>query len=90
MKSDEKLWNIFLELLDELYKNATPPLKFKKFYEDVESEKIKCPKEWFMKHKISEEDTEKIEIKIRKKYKLTQREWDKMAMSRLNYYPACI
>ena len=75
------------KILAELYRVSEPPLDLNAFLDGIENHGKKCPKKWFLKHKITESAYESVIDKMRKKYKVTEREWRRMQWSLFNYAP---
>ena len=67
MRSKEKLVEVGWRILEDMYSVAEPPLDFKKFREKVFSKKIKCPKDWQLKHTITLKQTRKSWNVIRRR-----------------------
>lgn len=86
MRSNTKLAELALDLLQQLYAESEPPLDFKKFKDEVERTGD-CPKDWFLKHKISEERYMQIVSKFRSRRKVTDHEWRSMSMVMLDWAP---
>lgn len=86
MRSNEKLVGLAYDLLQKLYEAADPPLDFNKFRAKVDRTG-KCPKDWFLKHRLAEADYERIVAAFRKKQKVTDQEWRRMSMIMLDFAP---
>jgi hypothetical protein len=87
MRSNDKLLEIGWEILDKMYEVAVPPLDFRKFRNGVEDGNKKCPRDWFMKHTITEELYNEIIDGSKKKYQITDIEFRKLAWLLLDYSP---
>ena len=95
MRSREKLERLTIELLHELYMASEPPLNFKGMVADLKSKnplrrwaaKWKCRKQWYLRHRLSEEDTLRIEKEFKRKHKLTEYEMSRFSTDLLNYAP---
>ena len=70
MKSNEKLWDICLEIYNKMYKEAKPSADFDKLMKLGITKKPN----WFMKYFLPTEKQETILEKICKKYKLCEYE----------------
>lgn len=88
MRSDDKLYDLFMDLLQDVYGASDPSLDFKKFYKSIQNGKKKCPPKWFQEHEISDDKLERIEKKFKKQNKITELEWRRLAWLRLDYYPS--
>ena len=84
---DKHLIEVGYEIIHEMYMCAKPKLNFKKFSKDVNDKKIVCPKDWFLKHKITHENYELCIARATKKHKLTRRDMRRLAFMLLDYSP---
>jgi hypothetical protein len=83
MKSDEKLWEVCLDILQELYAAATPPLDFRK---EMEAGNLKRP-DWFMEHVLDEKSQSVIVDKHLAANKCNAHDRRKVDMAMLDYAP---
>jgi len=85
MKNQEQLWEICMDILQEMYANATPPMDFRT--EMKNGNLIKSG--WFLKHRLGDEQHEAIREKHNKKNKLNKHEIRRMDMAMMDYSPTC-
>jgi len=86
---DERLVEIGWEILNEMYKEAEPPLDFPKFRAKVEKSK-KCPKDWQQKHYLPESRYDAIINEYTIKYKLSKNDLRRMVWMFLDYSPTTV
>jgi len=80
MKTEEKMNN----MLDELYRQSTPPITWKEIQETYRGDERS---EFYMKHRIDEDTYARIVSKHLKK--MTQLEQRKSSWVLLDYAPTC-
>ena len=87
MRSDTALARITWGILEKVYNASDPPLDFKNFKKEVESGALKCPKEWFLQHTITQKKYNAIIARARKNHSVTKREFDRISWLLFNYAP---
>lgn len=81
MKSDDKLWEIALELYQRLYAEAEPPMDFMKEFKAGKLKRGVAKEDWYMDYYLPSERQYEIEDEIAKKYRLNRLEREKIGVS---------
>ncbi|MBW2021234.1 MAG: hypothetical protein JRI65_14790 [Deltaproteobacteria bacterium] len=87
MKTDKKLYEIALKIIQEMYAVSEPPLDFLEYKRRVDAGEVECEEGWYLKYRISEDDYNRVIAEGKKKYRLTKREEGRMTMVFLNWSP---
>lgn len=86
LRGEQKILEMWLDLMQLLYQASKPKLDFKKFYAKVTKTK-KCEPQWFMQHEISMEKYDAIIEEFFKNNKVSKREKDAIVYNVHNYGP---
>ena len=84
-----KLEKIGWAILGAMYKAAKPPLDLRKFMAKIRRTGT-CPKDWYMRHHLSEADYDRIKTEYQVRYKLTPYDMRQLAWLLLNYSPTAV
>lgn len=87
--SKDEFTELVLDILQELYQHAEPPLNFKPFFNDVTSGKVKdYDKSWYSNHYIPAKKEESIVADMLKGKELNKIEKFSLNMYLLNWSPS--